>query len=57
MSKSRYRGICRPTGKRIYTDRLDCLLDHQHNPRTIRAYRCKHGEHWHATSKPQKGES
>lgn len=54
MSKARYHGICRPTGKRIYTDRLDCLLDHQHNPRTIRAYRCPHGEHWHATSKPQK---
>jgi hypothetical protein len=54
--KQRYhKGTCAKTGKRIYLDRLDVLLDHANNPRQIRAYRCEHGRHWHATSKPIRG--
>lgn len=50
-----YSGRCQKCGgKRVYRTSLDCLLDHQHNPRKIRAYKCPHGNGFHATSQPER---
>lgn len=50
----RYIGKCKKTGKRMYRESLDVLLDNQDNPRKIRAYPCQFCGRWHATSQPEK---
>lgn len=49
-----HTGKCKQTGKRQYKEPLDVLLDHQQNPRTIRAYQCPHCKSYHATSQPER---
>lgn len=44
---------CTASGKRRYETKLDCLLDNERNPRTIRAYKCPDCGDWHGTSKPE----
>ena len=46
-------GLCpHAPHKRKYREPLDVLLDHQRNPRAIRAYKCQWCGKYHATSQP-----